>query len=206
MRAERRHLAEAFVSSDPEAPTLCEGWTAADLVAHLVVREHEPLAAAGIVIPALADRHDAAIVRARQRHSYPDLVERFRTGPPLLWKPIDGVANLTELFVHHEDLRRGGGDTTPRPATQIADLEEALWRALGRSGRFMTRALRGTGVEAVTPAGDRARLRAGDRPVVLTGRPGELVLWLFGRRDAAAVELTGDPEAIERALSADLGI
>ena len=48
--------------------------------------------------------------------------------------------------------------------------------------------------------------RAGDRPVVLTGRPGELVLWLFGRRDAAAVELTGDPEAIERALSADLGI
>ncbi|MEZ5134057.1 MAG: hypothetical protein R2699_03105 [Acidimicrobiales bacterium] len=100
--------------------------------------------------------------------------------------------------MHHEDLRRGGGDTTPRPATQIAHLEDALWRALGRSGRFMTRALRGTGVEAVTPAGDRAAA-PGDRPVVLTGRPGELVLWLFGRRDAAAVELTGDPEAIEAA-------
>jgi hypothetical protein len=29
------------------------------------------------------------------------------------------------------------------------------------------------------------------------GLPGELLLFLFGRRDAADVEITGSPEAIE---------
>jgi len=33
----------------PDAPTLCSGWTTGDLAAHLVLREHRPDAAAGVL-------------------------------------------------------------------------------------------------------------------------------------------------------------
>ena len=37
---ERMGLCDLFVELGPDAPTLCEGWTTADLAAHLVLREH----------------------------------------------------------------------------------------------------------------------------------------------------------------------
>ena len=40
----------------------------------------------------------------------------------------------------------------------------------------------------------------------MTGAIGECVLYLSGRRDAAVVELTGDPEAIDALRTAKLGI
>lgn len=41
-------------AAGPDAPTLCEGWTARDLAAHLVVRERRLDAAPGILVPQLA--------------------------------------------------------------------------------------------------------------------------------------------------------
>ena len=46
----------------------------------------------------------------------------------------------------------------------------------------------------------------GGPSAVLTGRPGELVLYLFGRRSAADVELTGDADAVAVVEGASLGI
>ena len=46
---ERGRLCDLLLEVGPDAPTLCEGWTAADLAAHLVIRERKPLAAPGIV-------------------------------------------------------------------------------------------------------------------------------------------------------------
>ena len=57
--------------------------------------------------------------------------------------------NLTEYFVHHEDVRRGGGDTTPRTGAEAAPIEDALWQSLHRGAKFMTRPRQG----------DRARPR-----------------------------------------------
>ncbi|MFN7150135.1 MAG: maleylpyruvate isomerase N-terminal domain-containing protein, partial [Microthrixaceae bacterium] len=39
---ERRQLCDLFDELGPDVPTLCEGWTARDLAAHLVVRERRP--------------------------------------------------------------------------------------------------------------------------------------------------------------------
>ena len=50
---ERDELCDLFVARGPDAPTLCEGWTTADLAAHLVVRERNPLAGPGIVFGGL---------------------------------------------------------------------------------------------------------------------------------------------------------
>lgn len=53
---ERLLLADLLERSGPDAPTLCDGWRTRDLAAHVVVRERRSDAAAGQVIPKLADR------------------------------------------------------------------------------------------------------------------------------------------------------
>ena len=41
-RTERLALCATLTRVGPQPPTLCEGWTARDLAAHLVVREQRP--------------------------------------------------------------------------------------------------------------------------------------------------------------------
>ena len=48
---ERNTLCDLFVELGSEAPTLCEGWSTADLAAHLVVRERRPDSGPGLVWP-----------------------------------------------------------------------------------------------------------------------------------------------------------
>ena len=52
-RSERRELCELMTTLGPDAPTLCEGWTAHHLAAHLHIRESDPLATVGVVMPFL---------------------------------------------------------------------------------------------------------------------------------------------------------
>ena len=108
-RRERQELAELLLAEGPEAPTLCEGWTARDLAAHLVVRESRPDAGIGIVVPAAAGWTER-VQNAASAQPYPELVRKVRTGPPTLslfsLPGADGLANLVEYVVHHEDLRR----------------------------------------------------------------------------------------------------
>jgi uncharacterized protein (TIGR03085 family) len=204
--AERTALADALVELGPDHDTLCEGWTNDDLVAHLVVREHQPLASAGLAIKPLAGMHERAITKAKARHSFAHRVEVFRTGPPMLWKPVDKLFNSQEYFIHHEDVRRGDGTTGPRSIEEIAEIEQELWRMTGKSARLAVRGLKGIGVDLVTPDGDTIHARSGDDTLSIVGRPGEIVLYLAGRRGAAQVELEGSDHAIAVAGDAHLGI
>lgn len=203
---ERANLADAMLALGADAPTLCEGWTNYDMAAHVVVREHRPLASIGITISSLASLHDNAIVKAKARHSFQTLVERFRNGPPLRWRPVDRLFNSSEYFIHHEDVRRGGGDHTPRPEDEIAFIEEQLWHDYKRSAKFAVRSIKGVGVDLVRPDGDTITARDGQPMVSIVGRPGEIALYLAGRRDAAQVKLEGEPDAIAIVEGARLGI
>ena len=104
------------------------------------------------------------------------------------------MANLNEFFVHHEDVRRANGrgvrDLTPA-------MDAALWRNVRRGGRFLSRRLRGVGLE-VEWAGtaEQATVRRGASAARLSGLPGELLLYLFGRQAAAQVEVSGPAEAV----------
>lgn len=206
-RSERNALCDLFLRVGPRAPTLCAGWTTNDLVTHLVVREHKPLAALGVVLPGPFSAHLArTMARTASSHSYESLVAQVRSGPPPVLRPFDALINLTEFFVHHEDVRRGGGDTTPRPASDITDVEEALWRILRRASWFFTRGLRGTGLDLVGPDGDTIHARRGHPAATLTGRPGEIVLYLAGRKDAAQIEVGGPSEARDALRAASFGL
>jgi uncharacterized protein (TIGR03085 family) len=203
---ERRELCDLFGDLGPDAPTLCEGWATLDLAAHLVVRERNPTAAPGIL---LGGRFEARLDRMMERakgRGYAALVEQVRNGPPLVGPGIvPGVrtlVNLNEYAVHFEDVRRANG---MGPRADRDDLQAALWRLLRRGARLQLRRVDGATVQLATPSGDAVSVGSGPT-VTVTGAPLELVLYLMGRRGAAEVALTGEPEAITALQTAKLGI
>lgn len=201
-RRERLELAELMLVTGPDAPTLCEGWTTRDLAAHLVVREARPDAAAGIVLSPLAGWTER-VQQAAATRSYPELVREVRTGPPTLsffsLPGVDGLANLIEYVVHHEDVLRAQPDWTPRLLP--ADLSDELWGRLRRMSRLMYRRMP-VGVTLVRTDGDgtdRDRLvaRSGSPMVTMRGTTLELLIRSYGRR-VVDVQMEGDPADIER--------
>ena len=206
-RAERAGLCDLLLAVGPDAPTLCAGWVTADLAAHLLVRERRPLAGPGLVLGGAAAALTARITaRAKAAHTYEDLVARVRRGPPPWTAPFDAVINTVEYFVHHEDVRRGGGDHRARPESAQGELADALWEALRRGAKLMTRPLGSAGLDLVRPEGGVLHARAGTPLVTLRGSPGELALVLTGRGAAASVEPEGSPEALAALGSARFGL
>jgi uncharacterized protein (TIGR03085 family) len=137
---------------------------------------------------------------------FEELVARVRSGPPAVLRPFDAAMNMNEMFVHHEDLRRGAGDNTPRPAGEIRDVEDALWKTMKRLGRLTARSLRPVGLDLLRDDGEMFQVLSGNPTATLKGRPGELALYLSGRKGAAQVELTGPDQAKEALRSASFGI
>ena len=128
-----RPSATSSSSVGPDVPTLCEGWSTADLAAHLVVRERRPDSGPGLVWPPLAGHTEKVRRAVRDRMSWDKLVETVRRGPPLLLRPFDGPMNTVELFIHVEDVRRAGqGGWEPRPISP--ELAEPSGRAVGPGG------------------------------------------------------------------------
>lgn len=200
-------LADTLIEVGPHAPTLCTGWTTADLAAHLVVREGDVLGAAGILLKPLAGRTTEAMQRLRRELTYPEIVDRFRNGASG-WSPsrvsaIDNAANTVEFFVHHEDIRRAAQEWGPRKVSD--ELQEFFWRRLRGAGRLLFRRA-AVGVLLARPDGAVFRVRAGEPTAVLAGRPSELTLYAFGRKDAAKVELSGPDVATEALRQAQLRV
>jgi uncharacterized protein (TIGR03085 family) len=194
---ERRALCDVFDELGPSAPTLIEGWTAHDLAAHIVLRERDLIAAPCLVLPGPFARFaERRRVRLARHRDFGWLVARIRSGPPPGFFRIGWVRsfpNLNEFFVHHEDVRRANG-MGPRPLAP--ELEAALWRNVRRGCRYLGRRLRGAGLEIEwTGTSERLRVRPGEPAARLSGTPGELLLYVFGRQRAADVELTGPTEA-----------
>jgi uncharacterized protein (TIGR03085 family) len=195
---ERRNLCDVFDELGPSVATLLEGWTAHDLAAHIVVRERDLIAGPCLVLPGRFQRFaEQRRVRLAQRRDFSWLVARIRSGPPPGFFRIGWVRsfpNLNEFFVHHEDVRRANGMD---PRTLTPELETALWRNVRRGSRYLGRRLRDAGLE-IEWAGtsERLRVRPGEPTARLTGLPGELLLYVFGRQRAAQVEVNGPAEAV----------
>ena len=194
---ERRGLCDLFEELGPSVPTLLEGWTAHDLAAHLVLRERDLVAGPCLVLPGpfarFAERRRA---RLAAREDFTWLVGRIRSGPPIGFFRIGWVrsmANLNEFFVHHEDVRRANSQG---PRSLAPAMDAALWRNVRRGGRYLSRRL-ACGLE-IEWAGtnQRIRVRPGEPTALLSGLPGELLLYIFGRQAAAQVEVTGPAEAV----------
>jgi uncharacterized protein (TIGR03085 family) len=204
-KRERLLLADLLESTGPDAPTLCEGWRTRDLAAHVVVRERRVDAAAGLMVPKLADRMKR-VQGEYARKPYEELIRLIRTGPPRLSpfviKPVDEAANTVEFYVHTEDVRRAQPDWTPREIDPV--FADALWSRLSRSAKMMGRRSP-VGLVLRRTDGQTAEAHRGTPVVTVTGEPSELLLFAFGRQAAAKVEAEGDEAAVDKARSAPLG-
>jgi uncharacterized protein (TIGR03085 family) len=197
---ERKTLCDLFVELGPDAPTLCEGWSTADLAAHLVARERRPDSGPGIVWPRLAGYTDKVRTAVRDRTPWPQLVETVRSGPPLLLRPFDGPMNTIEFFIHTEDVRRAQDGWEPRPLDpQLAD---ALWPRVGPGG--MAKKVPAT-VVISSPGREDKEHGTGPR-LILAGDPGELTLFGAGRQEETRVEISGDATLAAQLRAASLGI
>ncbi|AXI77048.1 TIGR03085 family metal-binding protein [Peterkaempfera bronchialis] len=196
-RGERRRLAALLEEAGPQAPTLCEGWTAADLAAHLVVRERRPDAAPGILFRPLAG-WTAKVQGEYAARPYPELLELVRTGPgrrSLFALPgADEAANTVEFFVHAEDVRRAAPDWKPEPVDP--ELAEALWKRLPMPARMEAGRRSPVGLVLRRPDGQTVVARKGAPVVTVVGEPAELLLFAFGRGAHTTVTPEGDPDVI----------
>jgi uncharacterized protein (TIGR03085 family) len=204
---EREQLCDLLDELGPQAPTLLDPWTTHDIAAHLVLREHDLVAAPGLVVPGVWGRFAERRRLALKETAFPDLVATVRSGPPpgffrVGW--VRRVPNLNEFFVHHEDVRRANGFG---PRTNPPAEDAALFRNVARAPWFLSRRMRGAGLDLVWAGTDKAiRARRGQLMARVSGLPGELLLFLFGRRDAADVEVTGSSRAVEAVQRTPFGM
>ncbi|MCP3765988.1 MULTISPECIES: TIGR03085 family metal-binding protein [Streptomyces] len=206
-KRERLLLADLLETAGPEAPTLCEGWRARDLAAHVVVRERRPDAAGGMVVKQLAPRLERVMAEFTAK-PYEELIQLIRTGPPRFspfnLKQIDELSNVVEFYVHTEDVRRAQPEWTPRELDPV--FQDTLWSRLEQTARMMGRGAP-TGLVLRRPDGRTVVAHRGTPVVTVTGEASELVLFLYGRRKVAKVDLEGDADALEKLnASKQLGI
>ena len=204
-KRERRELCDLALILGPDAPTLCQGWSAADLMAHLVVRERKPVAAMGNVVDRFSGLTDRAMAR-QQARGFEVMVETYRS-PALFLRalpPIDEAMNGFELLVHHEDLRRGGDSWEPRDLA--ADELDLLWSRLTKGMRFFGRRVPVPTVVKRADTGATAIAMKGPDPVTVTAPVVELVLFLFGRTAVRDLAFDGPEEQVAALRSAELGI
>ncbi|MDH6242680.1 TIGR03085 family metal-binding protein [Mycobacterium sp. OTB74] len=201
---ERAALVETLRSVGPDAPTLCAGWTARDLAAHLVVRERRLDAAPGILVPQLAGYTAKVQAQVTSSTQWQELVDTVAAGPPLYspFKLLDPLINVGEMFIHNEDVRRAQSNWEPR----VLDDEtvSALARQVSNMARMTMRKPPAQVVLATTSGKMLATVGHGT-PVTVSGDPGELLLFAAGR-EPARVSFTGDDGAVNDVLRSHRGI
>lgn len=195
---ERLALAELLGEVGPDAPTLCDGWTAKDLLAHLLARERRLDSGLGILVPPLAG-HTERVRESYLARDYDEL--RAMLASPPWWSHLsnpltDELVNAIELYVHHEDLRRAQPGWTQRQLPE--GLDALLWKRLGMLARFTLRSAPARLLLVAPGFGERSVGKNGAQ-VRLTGAPGELLMFAAGRQRATKLSVDG-PDAVVEAL------
>ena len=198
---ERAALCDTFEKVGPGAPTLDEGWVTLDLAAHLVAREARSDAAVGLVVPFLAG-HLQRVMDKYKGKGYDALVAMLRTGPPWMHRtgPL-ATANVSENFIHHEDVRRPAGEP---PRTLDREMEDILWKMLGFG--FSKKSIPGVALTLRGGDGREKVVTKEGTAVAMIGEPGELVLYLSGRKDPAVVTFDGPDDAVAVIRNAKFGV
>lgn len=196
----RQHVTDLLLAVGPDAPTLCEGWKARDLAAHLVVRDRRPDAMPGILVPALAG-YTKKVQDARAQQPFDAVVDDVRTGPgrlnPMSVPAVNEKVNLVEYTVHAEDVRRAQTDDAAAALPPLpSGTEEAIWAALPAWSKLTLRTCP-VGVSVRCPGYGDAELKAPatDGGVTLVGSPVDVLMHLSGRRQTSRVTIEG-PQAV----------
>src|SRR4029078_10860485 len=83
-------------------------------------------------------------------------------------------------------------------------MEDLLWKMVGFG--FRKKAIAGVAFTVRTPDGREKVITKEGSPLALVGEPGEIVLYLSGRKSAAVVTLDGPDDAIAIVTNAKFGV
>lgn len=197
-QAERGAIVETLLTLGADAPTLCAGWDAHDLVAHLVAREARADLVAGVVAGRLpmAARHVEQVQDSYRSRDFADLVATFAAGPPvgLFWVPgANALLNGVEFAIHHEDLLRAQPEPT-RCRVNDQDRREIRWQYEAMAYARLRHSP--VGVAVHLSDGRRLIPRAGQPRVVVRIDALDLLLLVSGRAAHADYELDGTPTTV----------
>lgn len=207
----REFLAETLLAAGPDSETLCAGWNTKELAAHLYLREHNAGVGLGLLLKPFNKVSDKATARLAQESATPEayarLLGKFRAGPPALSPlkipAVDESANLTEFFVHAEDVRRATDRWAPRALDE--DYSDALWDELVKRAAILYRSV-DLGIVLVRPSGPRHVAKRAPVSVAIVGEPGELLMHAHGRTSHALVTFEGQPDAVALLKTAEVGL
>lgn len=189
VKSERQFTVDLLSKLTPEqwqANSLCAGWTVEDVAAHLITRERNVLAGIGLVVPGLHFVHDRRIEREKAKgHKY--IISKLEKYP---WWMASGL-NTAEFYIHNEDMLRGDLKMgRPEPNNEA---QEILWGALKGIAKFRKHELADLGSITIenNKTGAVISVPNKNNPVntAVSGRPSELLLYIYGRRDAAKVTI-----------------
>jgi uncharacterized protein (TIGR03083 family) len=188
-RAERADLAELLATLDEAqwaAPSLCEGWSVRDVVAHLV--SYEDLGPTGMVRRALRGRlvphrmNQVGVDELRDlepEHLLRLLREYER--PQGITAGLGGGIALVETLIHHQDIRRPLGLRRAVPADRLRYALPYALTAPRLRGVWHVRGVRVVADDLDWAAGRGPEARG----------PAEAVLMTIAGRTGAAEELAG---------------
>jgi uncharacterized protein (TIGR03085 family) len=197
---EHRAMADTLTTVGPTAPTLLEGWTTAELAAHLASID----AAGGVPLflgrqlitrvyprPTKGSRNLAArqLEKAKAK-GWTWCVDRVRTPHRLPMRAGGAPVAIFEVVVHHQDVLRADPALPPRPAPD--ELAACVPWLLA----FHAKRLDGIRLSVETDAGEQAA--GAGTPVKVHGETVEVVLWLAGRAPHCSVEVEADPAVLDR--------
>lgn len=198
-RTERLGLVELIRSLGPNAPTLCQGWRTADLLAHLVLRERKPVAALGILVPPLSARTERLTIELAR--DFEANIRLFESGPPA-WNPmryLDAIVNGSEMLIHHEDVLRAQSGWKARVLP--APAQEEVRRILRGAAQLMTR-----GAQVKVRPDPAGTLTPTTGEVVIRGDVVDILLRVAGRRENVQVTVLGAEADLALFESSRLGI
>jgi uncharacterized protein (TIGR03083 family) len=141
LAAERRALAdlvETLGEDQLRTPSLCEGWTVRDVVAHVTLSlDARPLVAVRALVQARGSLPRAVQVMTADagKRTTDELVALLRERAELRWSPpgFGLEAPLTDIVVHGVDLRRPLGIRhEPEPDAVRTGLDFVVQRKAGR--------------------------------------------------------------------------
>ncbi len=189
VEAERKYMIELLKKLTPSqwhADSLCEGWTVEDVAAHIVVREGL-IGPIGIVVPQLHKVHDKRIKRLEEK-GHAVIIQKLERYP---WY-MPAIANTAEFYIHNEDILRGSLNMHRSDPNKKAG--EILWQALKGMVKIRKSLISDLGNVQFENSQSGAVVtvvnKHSQKDTVVSGMPGELLLFAYGRRSAAKVKIT----------------
>ncbi len=118
---------------------------------------------------------------------FTELIEEYRAGPqkwnPMSWDKVDEIANGGEMFIHHEDARRGQPDWAPRTFD-----EETTRTLTGMLDSRISKLPSASRRSALSPRCREAARSSSSRVsrLAISGEPGEILIGCPGGTPAGS--------------------